>query len=410
MAPPRRQSAASSRSVSLSDAETSSDASLSTSQSSISATSTTISSPVEESLSASLLPSESSTSILDEDIGKSSLNGTDTTDVPVPSEDGGEYGIAPISTDEPFSEVNRTFLAHDSYSGPVLNGTDVNDTNSTSTSEESFSGNAISKDTSTSSQLTTSIFSRIPAPSQASETPNRITNEGAPNSSNDDLLDTAPLLFASATTFTSAGTVYVQSIFPTSIETTLPNGDVVTTAKGFTTVVAVPTAQTNVNDDGSRIQDPSGPPGPIPVLNPSSESFFQRPAAATGVFVVVLLVIGSVIWMCLIIRRHRRQVAAAANEHKRPGYMYGSTGISPRDRRSHMSYDSRNWPERFDQHELPSSAQHLLQSLHALQYGHGLPLPVLPSLFQPTRIYVALAIIIPLGLELINRYSTRRLA
>lgn len=60
--------------------------------------------------------------------------------------------------------------------------------------------------------------------------------------------------------------------------------------------------------------------------------------------------------MCLIIRRHRRQVAVATKERKRPSYMYGSTGISPRDRRSHMSYDSQNWPERFDRHETDNVA------------------------------------------------------
>jgi hypothetical protein len=59
--------------------------------------------------------------------------------------------------------------------------------------------------------------------------------------------------------------------------------------------------------------------------------------------------------MFLIIRRHRRQIAAAAKERKRPSYMYGSTGISLRDRRSYMSYESHNWPQRFQRNSVDNA-------------------------------------------------------
>lgn len=129
--------------------------------------------------STSQTTSEASTSVLEGEIGKNNLNGTDTSDLPVPSEESVEYGIAPISTEEPLVDASRTFPFSNQLSSPVANGTTTDDPSDASTSEGVVSQNAISKDVSTSTESVISSFSRTSIVPHASESPNRIGNEGA---------------------------------------------------------------------------------------------------------------------------------------------------------------------------------------------------------------------------------------
>ncbi|CCA77895.1 hypothetical protein PIIN_00539 [Serendipita indica DSM 11827] len=199
----------------------------------------------------------------------------------------------------------------------------------------------------TSSQTRSSATSAAPT-----ETPSA-NNIQAQNS------DAALPLFTSATTFSSLGGFYAVSAIASTFETVLPNGDTITSTRTLATTISLQTTRAQTNEDNIRGGGAPSPPGtytPEPNSIPST-AFFKRPAAAAGVFVAVSLVLGCFVWMFFLLRRHRRQAATAKDRKRHPYYAYGSTGVSPRDRGSFMSYDARNWPERFEEetYSVPST-------------------------------------------------------
>ncbi|PVG02032.1 hypothetical protein CPB86DRAFT_811930 [Serendipita vermifera] len=163
-------------------------------------------------------------------------------------------------------------------------------------------------------------------------------------------------LFTEPRTFTSDGTVFQISSFLSVYETTLEDGTSVTESVLYETRIPIPTAQSNGQDNiASEGRERPTLPGIYEPVTSPPVSFFKKPAAAAGVFIAIMLVLGSLVWMFFIIRRHRQAVAAAANQ-KRPIFAYGSTGISHRDRRSYLSEDSLDWPQRFGREELEEAS------------------------------------------------------
>ncbi|KAG8834957.1 hypothetical protein FRC17_006260 [Serendipita sp. 399] len=166
----------------------------------------------------------------------------------------------------------------------------------------------------------------------------------------DSLPTPEPVLFTSARTITLGDGVYFVSSFTSTFTTIMPNGATATTSAVYETTISVASAQANNDENIRGIHHPgvsNGPPESEPDQN-SSTSFFKRPGAAAGVFIVVFMVLGCIIWMFLLLRRHRRQ-AATGKKGKQSSYAYGAFGYSPRNRGSYMSYDARNWPERFEE-------------------------------------------------------------
>ncbi|CAG8679479.1 13939_t:CDS:2, partial [Acaulospora colombiana] len=119
--------------------------------------------------------------------------------------------------------------------------------------------------------------------------------------------------------------VRAEPVLSQVYETTLGDGTYVTESALYETRVPIPTAQSNGQDNiaSDGRERPTLPGIYEPVTNPPV-GFFKKPAAAAGVFIAIMLVLGSLVWMFFIIRRHRQAVAAAANQ-KRPIFAYGST-------------------------------------------------------------------------------------
>ncbi|KAG8752474.1 hypothetical protein FRC14_007000 [Serendipita sp. 396] len=218
------------------------------------------------------------------------------------------------------------------------------------------------------SSATTTVFSETPPKadtsrpsSSGSPTQNSHASAQQPTSIGDFSVDSlptpVPVPFTSARTITVGDGIYVVSSFTSTFTTILPNGVTATTSAVYETTLSFADTQSNGDENNVRgVGHPDISTGPPEPVQNSPTSFFKRPAAAAGVFVVVSLVLGCVVWMFLILRRHRRQ-AATGTQGKGPKYAYGATGYSSRQRGSYMSYDARNWPERFEEenHTAPST-------------------------------------------------------
>lgn len=89
---------------------------------------------------------------------------------------------------------------------------------------------------------------------------------------------------------------------------------------------------------------------PVTYLNQRS-SFFENPAAVTGVFIAIGLVIGSLWWMFILIRRHRREAATAPSSKRK--YAYDAPDLSPGEREGSF-YDGSRWPQRFEEEMMDS--------------------------------------------------------